>query len=355
MIMNAIKIVLSAFITVFMVSCNTYYRTVTTLGRNGEAVREVYAKGDSAFMAGNMSENPYLFDINSGWEITRFDSGMKYDFFGDEKDVNVKVSKSVSSIDLLSKELSCSEDKKSFVAPEESLNRKFKWFYTNYKFTGVYKKLSYNVPVSIDKYLSKEEQKIWGLGDFGDYAAMNGSEMNEMLDGIEGKFMDWYSRNCFEISLNSIIKLSKEAIGDAEKDEIYKQMDGKNQGADLMPETVCKALDSYYKTDRFSEMNRNNQELLGREFKEVTSLINLFGNIISYELVVPGEIINTNAPIVNSNSLIWKIDAMRILFDDYTLTAEYRVVNLWAFILSGLILITAIVSTLLLIKKKSNM
>ena len=34
---------------------------------------------------------------------------------------------------------------------------------------------------------------------------------------------------------------------------------------------------------------------------------------------------------------------------DYTLTAEYRVANRWAFILSGLILITAIVSLILLL------
>jgi hypothetical protein len=33
---------------------------------------------------------------------------------------------------------------------------------------------------------------------------------------------------------------------------------------------------------------------------------------------------------------------MRLLFDDYTLSTEYRIANKWTFLLSGLIIIFAI-------------
>jgi len=346
--MKIVKIAVIAFFATIMVSCGTNYRVVTTLDRDGNVIREVYAKADSAFIAGDLSHNPYLFDISSGWDIIRFDSVMKYNFFGDEESFNVIVSKKASSIDIFSKEVICDKDNREFAAPEETLTKKFKWFYTNYAFTGVYKRLNYNVPVSIDKYMSPEEQKLWTRGDFNTYGVMNGIEMNDILSEIEGKFMDWYFRNCFEISLNCIGNLTNDIITETDKDKIYKQFIDRKQGDDISPKKVCKALDSYYKTTRFTESYKKNEQIIDQEFEEETSVVNVVNNTICYELIVPGRILSANSPIIDSNTMIWKVNGIRILFDDYTLTAEYRVANRWAFILSGLILITAIVSVALL-------
>ena len=350
--MKAIKIITMAFITLLMASCGTYYRMVTTLDRDGNVIREVYADGDSAFMAGNMSHNPYLFDISSDWEIIRYDSASIYTFFGTEKSINVKVSKKTYSIDLFSQELRCQEDTKSFAAPEETLIKRHRFFYTNYTLTTVYKKLGYSAPIPIDKYLSEEERRLWTQGGFGSYETMNGSEMNDMLDGIEAKFMDWYSRNCFEISLNSIKTWSEQEISDVDKDQIYKQLFEKHQGMDIIPEKICDTLDVFYKTTRFSELYRMNNESIDHEFERATLVINQIANVISYEVVLPGKVIRTNAPVTAHNSLTWKIDGMRILFDDYTLTAEYRIVNKWSFILCALILIASVVSTVLLFRRR---
>ena len=346
--MKTTNIVAALFVALIVASCGTDYRMVTTLNRDGSAIREVYAKGDSAFMSGNISSNPYLFDIKSGWEIVRLDSAMKYNFFGKEERFNVKVSRSASSIDLFSKELSYDEDKKPFTAPEESLTKRFRWFYTNYTFTGIYKKLNYNTPVSIDKYLSKEEQNLWTRGNFSIYSVMNGIEMNDLLSEIEEKFLDWYYRNCFEISLNCIKKLSGEIIIETDKDNIYDLIVEQKPEGDISPERVCKALDSYYRTTHFTELYKKSENNIDQEFERATSIVNIINNTISYELIVPGRVLFSNSPVVDSNTLTWKVDGIRILFDDYTLTAEYRVANRWVFILSGLILITAIVSVALL-------
>ena len=350
--MKRIKITVTIFCLLSMVSCGTYYRMVTTLDRDGNAIREVYAYGDSAFMAGDMAHNPYLFDVSSDWETIRYDSISKYNFFGTEENINVKVSREVSSIALFSQKSDYHEDVKSFAAPKEMLTKKRRFFYTNYTLTTVYEKLDYNVPVSIDKYLSDEERRLWTQGDFSGYGIMNGSEMNDMLNGIETKFMDWYSRNCFEISLNSITTWSGQEISDVDKNHIYKQVFEKYQEMDIIPEIVCGALDAFYKANRFSELYRVNNESIDQKFEDATSVINQIGNVISYEFVLPGKIIATNAPINVSNSLTWKVDGIRILYDDYTLTAEYRVTNTWSFITCALILIAAVVSTILLLRRR---
>ncbi len=353
--MKTIKLTATALVAIFLVSCGSYYRMVTTLERDGGVLREVYTGGDSAFLAGNMSHNPYLFDITTDWTIGRLDSVVSYDFFGNKKNLNVKVTKTSPSIDLFSKELSYVENKSSLVAPQEMLTKKFRWFYTHYSFKATYKKLDYDFPVPIDKLLTREEQKLWTQGNLGGYWYMNGYEMNEALGEIEDKFIDWYSRNCFEISLACIEKVLGEITPESDKEKVYKLIVERELNDDMSPKIVCRALDSYYKTNRFSRLYKNSENNLDAEFEKATSIIDIIGNTISYELVVPNGALFTQSPsVIYSNTLTWKIDGMRILFDDYTISAEYRLTNDWAFIVSGLVLVIAVTGIVLLIRKRAK-
>lgn len=350
--MKMIKFFLILTTVILMMSCGSHYRMVTTLDRNGNAHREVYARGDSAFMAGNMTKNPFLFDI-SNWEVTRMDSAIKYNFFGNEKSLNVRVAQTATSIDQFSKNIHYETNNQSLVAPEESLTKQFRWFYTYHTFKGIYKQFKYDAPVPISNYLSKEEQQLWGQGDFSSYGALNGAEMNDLLGEIEDKSMEWYSRNCFEISFVEIQKISQEYNNlNSDKEHIYKKIQEKSQHVDIDPRRVCQVLDEYYGTSYFSELFTVNEMALNTEFEKQTAVMSQVGNVISYELVVPGTIISTNSSTVDQNTIIWKVDGMRLLFDDYTLTAAYRIANIWAFVLAGLILTIAVVSIVLLLKRR---
>lgn len=348
--MKIVKVLIAVIVVSFMASCSSYFRMVTTIDRSGKASREIYTKGDSAFMAGDIDHNPYLFDLGPDWELIRFDSISSYNFWGKEKEINVLIKKESPSIGSFSMETGFDERVKSLVAPEETLIKKYRFFYTNYTLTVIYRELDYNMPVAIDKYLSEEERKLWSQGNFSSYEVMNGMELKNRLDDIENKFMDWFSRNCFEISLNNIGKWLDEEISDVDKEQIYSILIKKYQDIYIDPEAVCKALDDFYKSDHFTEIYRVNKKLIDESFEEALSMVK--DNVISYELLLPGKVITTNAPIVTTNSLIWKVDGMRILFDDYTLTAEYRVMNVWSVVAAVFILIMAIISMILLLKRK---
>jgi len=341
--MKTIKIITIALVAAFMVSCGTNYRMVTTLDKQGNAFREIYTKGA-----------PELFDISSAWNVTRYDSAIKYNYFGEETEFNVKISRKVSSIDLFSQELNYEAKLKSFAAPKETLTKKSGLFYTNYVLTTVYEKLNYNAPISINKYLTEEEQKLWTQGNFSDYV-MSGMEMADMLTKIEGNFMKWYLSNCFEIGLTIVKKWSGQNISDSDKNQIYEQliMIKDQDYLSLTMESLITELDAFYKTNNFSEIYNSNKAM-EREYEEAMDILNVLGNTISYELVLPGKILTTNAQIVNSNSVIWKVDGIHILLNDYTLEVEYRVTNIWAFILCGLIVITAIVSTVLYLLRRKH-
>ena len=53
----------------------------------------------------------------------------------------------------------------------------------------------------------------------------------------------------------------------------------------------------------------------------------MFGYAVQVELSMPGRVVSTNAAMQKDESLIWKVDAFRLLDSDYMLVAESRVVN----------------------------
>ena len=343
--MKTVRNILAILVIALTMSCETHYRMITTLERNGQVHREIYAFENSPSMEEH--SNSFLFYLSPDWNITRFNTIINHNFFGKERKFNVKISKDATSIEQYSQDVQYDNDKQSFAAPEESVSKKFGWFYTNYSFKAVYKKLKYEVPVPIANYLNKEEQILWTQGDMNNYKAFNGSEMSDYLNEISDKFFEWCSINYFEISLECIKKLTTGYDFDTDKENIYQEIrKAKIEDMDINPETVCKILDSFYKTKYFSELNKANGEILENDFETAISIINHVGNVISYELVIPKNLLKTNAPIIHYDTLIWKVDGMRLLFDDYSLLAEYRVANIWAFILSSLILIVAVGSLL---------
>ena len=377
--MKTKKIIISALAVLLVGSCATPYkmvRMITTIDRNGKVHREIYANDRSVEAVEEVEEsgkkisenevntskktfvdvtdtsfeNPFLFNLTSDWKITYFDTAIKYNFFGDEGKFRMKISKDANSIEQYSREIQCDEAMQSLAVPKESLAKKNRWFYTYYSFKTVYKKLKYELPIPISDYLTKEEQMLWTQGNMSSCRVKNGCEMKDYLNRIDGKFWKWYGRNCFEISFEAIKKLTTGYDLDTIKENIYDEICKAEDGAD--PKSVCIALDSFYVTTYFSELYTSNKEILDKDFEKVITVVDMANNIISYELVIPDKVLQTNAPIINSDTLVWKVDGMRLLFDNYTLTAEYRIINTWAFAVTALLITAAAGSSALLVKRR---
>ena len=61
--------------------------------------REIYAQGDSAFIAGDKTHNPFLFQPNANWQLVNLDSTIKFNFWGEEEKLNVKACQKLSGVD----------------------------------------------------------------------------------------------------------------------------------------------------------------------------------------------------------------------------------------------------------------
>ncbi len=341
-------------------SCNSYFRTITTINADGSCTREIYAVADSVFLAGDMSKSPYLFKLDSSWKIIPV-RPKHPNFKGQEaklqKDCNVKVSKTYSSVNNIQASVrTVEEELKSIAAPGESLKEIFFWFYTYHTYTVTYKNIAHLFPVSIDKYLSKKEQRIWFQGDLSSCKGMNGMELQNYLSTIETEVQTWYNRNVYELSFECIRTLDSQKTGSPYlsqlsqiKDSLFHVNENNNiektaSFEHFVVEDVSRMLDTFFHTSHYSQLlSHFNEKEINRIYpqyqKQMETLSSLLIIFMDYELVLPGRCIETNASSIKNDTLAWKVDFPRFFAEDYVLTAQYKTINYWAFVVTGLLIV----------------
>jgi hypothetical protein len=316
---------------------------------DGSVYREIYAKGDSAFLAGDRSKSPYLFQLDSAWQISRLNVNSDSKFF---KEYNVKIGKTFKNAEEINAGLRFDEIYRPLVAPVETIHKRFRWFYTYYSYKAVYKDITDKISVPLDDFLNVSEQKLWFKGDFSAYADMNGIELKNEMDIIERRFWEWYARNVYEVMIEAIIDYEKSISGQyvskiqALKDTVFLSVLAKHEFLENDPfETVdlYKALDKQLNTGYFSGLYRDNQIAIDSLVEAKGACINdltdkLFQVDVEYQLLMPGKLICSNAPVQYQDTLSWKVNALRFVSGDYVLTAESRTVHVWAFILTFMLL-----------------
>lgn len=343
---------IAAIILLFgITSCSTSYRMVSKVNSDGSMYREVYAYGDSAFLAGNRAYNPFLFRLDSDWQLEELDSVIKLNSWGDEMKLNVKAFRTLPAVGAeCFSTVAGKEYMYPLAVPAETLRKSFRWFYTYYNYTATYAELPDKGPVPLDHYMSKEEQRLWLRGDKEALSGLNGIEQNTKLDDLESKFWKWYNRTQYELSYETILPFATQK-GDTAlvrlmsewKEPIYgKYILGKDTGDDATPQEVCNYLDEFGRTKDFSILYAANKEAMDDLFEKKGQAAELFGYAIQFELSMPGRVISTNAALQKGASLIWKVDAFRLLDGEYTLAAESRTVNYWAFALTLVLLLSAV-------------
>ncbi|MDR3141324.1 MAG: hypothetical protein LBU37_06340 [Tannerellaceae bacterium] len=326
-----------------LASCiSVNYMSVTRINPDGSCLREIYAKGDSAFLAGNRSYNPYMFNPGSDWTVTPSEAT------GKDAKYNVKISKTADRLEGFSTESKFDEKFRPLVAPAETLQKRFGWFYTYYTFKTVYPCIADKIPVSIDKYMNKDEQELWFQGNFSAYPGMTGLELKHEMDNMENKFLEWYTKNVQEAYFDVICDFEKRlgnsrhiAQLSAIKDSVFQN------GTDELVD-ILKLFDKYLETNYFSDLYKTDKRQIDEMCNE-RLLEDLLSRDIEYKLIMPGKLISSNAPLISQDTLTWKIMAANLIPDNYELTATSRTANIWAF---AVVFLFVAVSGYCLIKTK---
>jgi hypothetical protein len=322
-------------ISIFLASCfSQNHRFSTHVERGGSCRAELHDIADS------LTSILFAYYHSSGWEISQTDTVVKEQISQKNKKY-IRINRKFQSVEKMSADTSrqwlC-------ITPRESLKKRFRWFYTYYAFTAVYPEVTEKGRVPMELYLNKDEQKFYLQGDMSAFRGLNGFELKEVIDDMGERFEKWYYRSLYEESFDIILQY---ACTDyrlqlpAMKDSLYsvheKDID------DLSKIDAVNLLDKYFVTDYFSKLYVENSSEMDKKLEEKTSETDELQKLnIQYELTLPGKLMATNSDRQNDGTLIWKINMFKFLADDYTLTAESRTTNLWAFAVTLLLIVFSV-------------
>ncbi len=364
--MKTIHIFLIFSVSLLFFSCSNQPQMLTEIFSDGSCSREFISYCDSAFMVGDTSNNPFPIEIDKTWKISwqyktpKINNNWpltnwKRDTLDKGNEVRVFAKRYFNSVEEMA---SIFKFRKSFswydLKISYSLEKKFQWFYNYYSYKEKYPKIKTFDRVPLEKYLTKKEADLWFNGNNELFRGMNGLEMKEILVDIEKKYNQWLCHNFWEaeydVLLNNYnllkgLSISKKDVEIARDTILYKNLDKfKSLETDI---DFGKCLDEYFKTKAFSELNNRKENPLKQfedNYLKEQPFMNYFDKSISYKLIMPGKVLQTSGTIIQSDTLAWKLDAYRLVYSDYEINAQSRKANIWAFVMSGCIVLLALIS-----------
>ncbi|MBR1448390.1 MAG: hypothetical protein IJ588_06570 [Prevotella sp.] len=240
------------------------------------------------------------------------------------------------------------------VVATSELEKKFKWFYTDYTFTETFKNNRSDIlRLPITDFMAADTASYWCTGQPDLSQDYNGAELKEMLDGIEVKVSQWLNANLMDRVCSSIASsydeipyppMSKEQFEERCQTLVrlprvinHSYLDDENG------EGIKQDIDAYFHTDAFTTFP-SYQRLVDHCIQDYTRGYNFFitSLFMNYDLVMPGTIIDAGIGRTVNDTVHYRLTSERLLPHEYAITATSRKVNIWAFIVTALVILLAI-------------
>ena len=234
-----------------------------------------------------------------------------------------------------------------------SLDKHFKWFYTDYVYTETYTltDMQQLFPVPLNRFVSADTASYWFTGQPNLAEDLTGSEQKELLDGIESQISKWMNANTFDYIYTYIAHVFWKDIKNppvtngqflANKDSIVMSPAVANMKIFDELEPVAKILKDYYHTDAFQPIfseDHHWDRILDHQYMSLKYLMWMKPQL---NLVMPGRVIDGGMGKVDGNVISYRFSGERLLPHDYVISATSRVTHVWAYIITLLVIILAI-------------
>ncbi len=238
-----------------------------------------------------------------------------------------------------------------------SLTKRFKWFYTDYLYNETYPSQEALFRVPLSDYVDSAVAAYWFVGQEEKLPTYSPSEKKSLYDDIEKKVDKWllacWINTACDVVADNYNALPHPPVSrehfDSLRDSITEYAASNNME---MMEDVTKIFSGYFHSNAYNELFAEGSE--GEETMEglVEQMLENMTLRVDAQLVLPGRITYANIGIIEPQGLSYRVSGERMIPGDYTITAQSRATNVWAFLLTGLIIGLAIVSFLLPIRRR---
>lgn len=228
------------------------------------------------------------------------------------------------------------------------LEKHFYFFYTEYVFSETFKSLRDKYLIQPEKYADPKTIQYWFTGEPNLLKGMNGAEASSKLKEIEPLVTNWINDNIASVAFHFIAQnydsivnppLSKEEFL-SRKDSLIKFYINKGEDALI---TTDKTFASFFHSEAYAPFFDEDSPLGAALSELIIEQIQPFTLNIPYTLKMPGTIYGaTGGAYITNNIITFYLTGERLIPQDYTLTATSRVTNIWAYILTALVILLAI-------------
>ena len=354
--------VMIAFMAALLSSCQGDIEMLTIVNEDGSCMREIVVAADRSLLTTGKYDNddPHVARIEDGWELywgykgdnSRFPIPMsveKYDSISREVGPSRAVKDTIcvyARKEYASVENMCAGSPMFFVdgqaGADGSLDKEFRWFYTDYVFTEKFSSVADYFKVPVTDFMSEEEALYWFSGTPDLYAGKPTWRYYEFLEDLKEKADRWVFANMYYNILSGIADRYDMVVEPpVSKDEFIAQLgDVVKQLAScdtykLEYSTARSIVSSHFGSDAYSPFI-NEDEWKKDEILSTTAAFDyLFLFYYNESIVMPGRVIDDGGGIYKDGVVTFKVDAGRFLLKDYEIRVVSRIINVWAFIVTA--------------------
>ena len=231
-----------------------------------------------------------------------------------------------------------------------SFSRKFKWFTTTYRFEERVKGLM-DVEVPVEDYLDEDELRFYYLPESVSDQLESGPDSiyyRTLNDSIEEKTDRWLTTSIVRqwvLDLKTLAGDKTQEPLEADRwqrveEELIRQAEIPGFMDDLMPDSIMgELLGVQFVLDHKPEMD-SAEAMLERIFE-----IHLEAEIYDMEIRMPGDITASNGYLLTggqegkTGGILWTVNSLYYLVDDFSMWVESEVRNTWAWYVSAAFLV----------------
>lgn len=358
---GTITLALCALTAGLMTSCMTYYTVKTEVEKDGGMTKTIYADADSACLAGDYSKHPFLFDPADEWKMDKMKRPEKFQFIGDEIVHDFYAQKGFIA-GTQPNFIPAREEYAGlpYLHAKEEREVKKGLFTTKYFYTCTFPGLEGGFPLAVEDYLDEQDRKIFlSDGVMGEYRFMNGMELYSLyLSEAAVKYGEWI-RDCgVEYVYMMIVDYTKRPLTPKQKEELFGKMQGEGELEYELYESpdifrIVSEMGKIAGTTIYMDAYTKNRDVWQAQLEAAEDKFTApFTYAYRYIVDMPGKVTASNAGLFEDGSPLWKVDGFRLLAGDVVLTAESRKINVWTFVILGVVMVGGIAGLWMLRRKK---
>lgn len=325
----------------------TYYTVIPEIHPDGSMTKTVFAKADSACLAGDFSNHPFFFSPDSSWHMGVMETPVKEWFLEDSSELNFYAYRHFGTDDQAYAMTAASEDyaDSPYLEGQEHLSRRRGLFFSEYTYSCTFPGIGGRMPVPLSRYMDEDEIRIW-LTDAGEFQGMNGIELySNVLGNLLDKYSDWYNACYNECIYNAISRAAGDSLTDTQRKELFKKINSgygpfeRDTDRDGIIE-FAKAMSGISGKPSFHDSTvKMIGEIKGTLDSVELNAVGPMTTVLLYKVRMPGRLTSANTGLSDNGIPVWKVDGYRLLAGDVVIEATSRRANPLGFIITGIIVL----------------